>query len=98
MPIKKTVRKKAVIEDSSSSSSESSFSEDDVYNVEKILQSRTNRKGKKEYLIKWLNYPNEDNTWEPQENITDICPSLIKEFEDGFKSRVKQGKEFVILE
>lgn len=86
------IRKPAVVEESDS---ESSFSDENVYKVEKILQSRTNKKGNKEYLIKWLGYPYEDNTWEPEKNITDICPSLIKEFEDKFKSRIKQGKEFV---
>ena len=39
-----------------------------VYEVEKIEQSR--KKGKRtEYLIKWLNYPDSANTWEPASRI-----------------------------
>ena len=39
-----------------------------VYEVEQIEQSR--KKGKRtEYLIKWLNYPESDNTWEPASRI-----------------------------
>lgn len=41
---------------------------DTTYSVEKILKTRT-KKGKKEYLIKWLNYSDKFNSWEPAENI-----------------------------
>ena len=41
---------------------------DTIYSVEKIIKTRT-RKGKKEYLIKWLNYSNKFNSWEPAENF-----------------------------
>lgn len=36
--------------------------QDQYYKVEKILKTRT-RKGKKEYLIKWLGYPESFNSW-----------------------------------
>ena len=38
--------------------------------VEKVLGKRTNKQGgeeKVQYLVKWRNYPNDDNTWEPSE-------------------------------
>ena len=41
---------------------------DDVYEVEKILKTRY-RNGKKEFLVKWKGYPDEMNTWVPEENL-----------------------------
>ena len=37
------------------------------YEAEKILDSRLHR-GKLQYLVKWKGYPNEENTWEPENN------------------------------
>lgn len=57
------------------------------YEVEKILKMRT-RKGRTEYLIKWVGYDDGWNTWEPEENMGD-CDEVMKEF----LTRVKQPKQ-----
>ncbi|XP_055370700.1 SUN domain-containing protein 2-like isoform X2 [Condylostylus longicornis] len=56
--------------------------EEEEYLVEKI-EDRRKRYGKIEYYIKWAGYPQEENTWEPEDNITD--KDLILEFEANFK-------------
>jgi hypothetical protein len=40
----------------------------DLFFVEKVLQRRTINK-KKEVLVKWYGYPEDQATWEPAENI-----------------------------
>ena len=44
--------------------------EPDVYAAEKILKARK-RHGRRQYLVKWANFPASESTWEPEENILD---------------------------
>ena len=48
------------------------------YEVEQILDSRLYR-GNLQYLVKWLGYTEEHNTWEPLSNITN-ADEAVKEF------------------
>ncbi len=45
------------------------------YEVENILDHRTSRNGTT-FLIKWQGYPMEDNTWEPEKNLTN-CHEIL---------------------
>merc|ERR1711981_1019956 len=62
--------------------------EETVYEVEQIDDDRT-VKGKKQYFIKWRNFPVSDNTWEPEENLD--CPDLIARYEEKKKTQANMS-------
>ena len=50
----------------------------DVYDIEKILDRWWTAKGKLEYLVKWLDWSEADNSWEPVQSLD--CPERLAEF------------------
>ncbi|XP_023656023.2 chromodomain Y-like protein isoform X2 [Paramormyrops kingsleyae] len=50
-----------------------------LYEVERIIGKRRNKKGKTEYLVRWRGYDFEDDTWEPETHLAN-CVEFIHEF------------------
>ena len=59
-----------------------------IFAAERILKKRK-RKGKMQYKVKWLGYPEDQSTWEPEENILD--KRLIEHFEHGQKRNQRKS-------
>lgn len=66
--------------------------EEDVYVVEEIKEKRV-KDGKVQYKIKWQDYPEQDCTWEEEENVLD--KDMVREFEKKIgilKDKKKKAK------
>lgn len=62
---------------------------ENIYEVEKIIKRRYHPKRGMLYYVKWRNFPNSSNTWEPAGNFSQI---LIDNFESNLKPRGKRRK------
>jgi len=65
----------------------SQSSQEEVYEVESIRKKKITAGGNILYLIKWKDYSEDENTWEPIENLE--CQEMIDEFE------AKENKEVI---
>ncbi|XP_053458655.1 chromodomain Y-like protein isoform X1 [Nycticebus coucang] len=52
---------------------------EELYEVERIVDKRKNKKGKTEYLVRWKGYDSEDDTWEPEQHLVN-CEEYIHDF------------------
>merc|ERR1712150_70600 len=87
-PLSQTMSKAKV--DDVPAASEGEGEEEEEYVVEKIVDMRV-KGGKKEYLLKWQNYPDRENTWGPPENLD--CEDMIKAFEEKLAKKKKKVSE-----
>ena len=53
-----------------------------LYEVEEIIDKRTNIYGLIEYFVKWKGYPSSQNTWEPKKNLLHLT-DIIRDYEKG---------------
>ncbi|XP_053478472.1 chromodomain Y-like protein 2 isoform X1 [Ictalurus furcatus] len=51
----------------------------ELYEVERIVDKRKNKKGKWEYLIRWKGYGSKEDTWEPEHHLLH-CEEFIDQF------------------
>ncbi|ORX79111.1 chromo-domain-containing protein [Basidiobolus meristosporus CBS 931.73] len=83
----------AIEENSEEEEEEEEEAKAEVYVVEKVVNHRK-RKGKTQYLLKWKGYPEEENTWEDEENL--FCHELIEKYlkskETPKKTRTPKSK------
>jgi len=57
--------------------------EDDIYEIQKIVDSRV-REGRREYYCKWKGCTSAENTWEPEAHLTEYgAAELVREFNIG---------------
>jgi len=67
--------------------------EENEFEVERILEFRpvegTRGTGRGEYLVKWLGYPESENTWEPEENLNN-CKQLLENYKKKQREKRKQ--------
>ncbi|CAB4006516.1 M-phase phospho 8-like [Paramuricea clavata] len=52
--------------------------EDDVFEIENILESSV-KKGIRYYQVRWKGFGEEEDTWEPEENLFD-CKSVLEQY------------------
>ena len=57
----------------------------DIFFVSDVIKERI-RKGKKEYLVRWLGYPNKFDSWEPIENFVNLEKLIINNNETNDKN------------
>jgi hypothetical protein len=67
---------------------------EEFFEIERILKERKVRGGKRQYLIKWKGYPDTDNTWVDEDDVTG--KEAIQEFESRKKTSQRSRKRGIL--
>jgi hypothetical protein len=59
-----------------------------VYTIEKILDKKK-LNNTYYYLIKWKDYDDSYNTWEPYKQLVKDVPEMVQQYEDSIKPKPK---------
>ncbi|KAB0354193.1 hypothetical protein FD755_023118 [Muntiacus reevesi] len=62
----------------------------ELYEVERIIDKRQNKKGKTEYLVRWKGCGREDASWEPEQHLVDSA-ECIHDFNRHHTDKQKEG-------
>ena len=65
------------------------------YEVERVLGKRC-RRNQIQYLVKWLNYPEHENSWEPEENLAE-AQDAITHWEQRYQHRQTTQTDQTVL-
>ena len=66
---------------------------EDEWEVENVLDERIKgRANQKQYLIKWVGWPDSHNAWEDEESLQNV-PDLVAQYEDEIKQRVAAAEK-----
>ncbi|KAM9665040.1 LOW QUALITY PROTEIN: chromodomain Y-like protein [Dama dama] len=63
---------------------------EELYDVERVIDKRQNKKGKTEYVVQWKGYGREDATWEPEQHLVN-CEECIHDFNRQHTGKQKEG-------
>ena len=67
------------------------IADQEEYEVEKVLDMRHyGRKRTQQYLVKWKGYPDSDNEWVSQEDMS--ADEAIREYEEGLRDKRESGR------
>ena len=62
------------------------------YEVERILRKKVDRLGRITYLVKWLGFPDNENSWEPLENLSNAM-GKVEQYEAAIRKLKKARKK-----
>ncbi|KAJ8011137.1 hypothetical protein DPEC_G00055060 [Dallia pectoralis] len=63
---------------------------EELYEVERIVDKRKNKKGKMEYLVRWRGYGYEGDTWEPEMHLS-ACTEFIHQYNSQHGEKQRDG-------
>ncbi|VDN06228.1 unnamed protein product [Thelazia callipaeda] len=65
-----------------------------TYAVEKIVGIKTAESGQKLYKVRWKGFSGSEDSWEPYENLTGGCESLILDYQLSQKSKNDENEGY----